>query len=266
MGIIIFNGRSSKDLGIEVWSPPNYQVPQRDYDTVHIPGRDGDLLIDKESYKNVSRSYTVSFGQEGKKNFTILANMLAEWLNSASGYARLEDSYEPEYYRLASYQKAVEITNAYQIAGSAAIEFNCKPQRFLKSGDRAVNFVKSKYGIEDSENQSVLDSSRNKIEGFLEPLRCLVNPTSHPSSPIIKVYGNGSGEIQIGNNTITILSVNGYLVIDSDLMEVYKDETNCNSKVKFSLNTFPKLRPGINDISFSGEITSLEVIPKWWTM
>ena len=57
MGIIIFNGRSSKDLGIEVWSPPNYQVPQRDYDTVHIPGRDGDLLIDKESYKNVSRSY-----------------------------------------------------------------------------------------------------------------------------------------------------------------------------------------------------------------
>ncbi len=94
----------------------------------------------------------------------------------------------------------------------------------------------------------------------------MVNPTSHPSSPIIKVYGNGSGEIQIGNNTITILSVNGYLVIDSDLMEVYKDETNCNSKVKFSLNTFPKLRPGINDISFSGEITRLEVIPKWWTI
>ena len=74
MGVIIFNGRSSKDRGIEVWSPPNYQVPQKDYDTIHIPGRDGDLLIDKESYKNVSRSYTVSFGQEGKRNFTALAN------------------------------------------------------------------------------------------------------------------------------------------------------------------------------------------------
>lgn len=248
MGVIIFNGRSSKDLGIEVWCPPNYQVPQRDYDVIHIPGRDGDLLIDKKSYKNTSRSYTVSFGEEGKKNFTALANVLAEWLNSASGYARLEDSYEPEYYRLASYQKAVDITNAYQIAGSAAIEFNCKPQRFLKSGDRIINFVKRS------------DSSENNLG------ECLSNPTQHASSPIIKIYGNGSGEVRMGNNIITILSLNEYLVIDSDLMEVYKDDLNCNSKIKFSLNSFPKLHPGINNISFSGEITRLEVIPKWWTI
>ena len=240
MGVIIFNGRSSKDIGIEVWAPPNYQTPQRDYDAIHIPGRDGDLLIDKKSYKNVSRTYTVSFGQEGKKNFTSLANALAEWLNSSSGYARLEDSYEPEYYRLACYQKAVEIVNAYQIAGSATIEFNCKPQRYLKSGDRII-------GVSDSQKR-------------------LNNPTQHDSSPIIKVYGNSKGEIRVGDNTITILSVNGYLVIDSELMEVYKDEVNCNSKVKFGLNSFPKLRPGINDISFSGGITRLEVIPKWWTI
>lgn len=242
MGVIIFNGRSSKDRGIEVWSLPNYQVPQRDYDTIHIPGRDGDLLIDKESYKNVSRSYTVSFGQEGKRNFTALANALAEWLNSASGYARLEDSYEPEYYRMACYLKAVEITNAYQIAGSATIEFNCKPQRFLKAGDKAVTFT-------GTETQSYLN-----------------NPTQHTASPIIKVYGYGAGEVQIGNSTITILSISGHLVIDSEMMEVYKDDMNCNSKVKFNSNSFPKLRPGINDISFSGEITSLEVIPKWWTI
>jgi len=266
MGVIIFNGRSSKDRGIEVWAPPNYQIPQKDYETIHIPGRDGDLLIDKNSYKNVSRSYTVSFGQEDKKNFTSLANALAEWLHSASGYARLEDSYEPEYYRLACYQKATEITNAYQIAGSATIEFNCKPQRFLKSGDRPVNFIKGKYGINDSMGQMILDSSKNTVEGYIESQRYINNPTQHASSPIIKVYGNGAGEIQIGNNAITIVSINGYLVIDSDLMEVYKDETNCNSKVKFGLNSFPKLRPGINDISFSGEITRLEVIPKWWTI
>ena len=266
MGVIIFNGRSSKDLGIEVWSPPNYQVPQKDYDIIHILGRDGDLLIDKESYKNVSRSYVVSFAKEGRKDFTILANSLAEWLNSASGYARLEDSYEPDYYRLASHQKTVEIANAYQIAGSATVEFNCKPQRFLKIGDKVITFIRSKQSIEDSDNQIILDASGNGVEGFVETRKYLHNPTRHSSLPIIKIYGSGAGEIQVGDNIITVLSVNGYLVIDSDLMEVYKDETNCNSKVKFSLNTFPKLRPGINDISFSGEITRLEVIPKWWTI
>lgn len=266
MGVIIFNGRSSKDRRIEVWAPPNYQVPQRDYETIHIPGRDGDLLIDKKSYKNVSRTYTVSFSQEGKKNFTALANALAEWLNSSSGYARLEDSYEPEYYRLACYQKAVEITNAYHIAGSATIEFTCKPQRFLKTGDKIIRFIRSEQSIEDSDNRLILDSSGNNIEGFVEIQRFLNNPTSHISLPIIKIYGNGIGEVQIGNNVISLLSLSNYLIIDSDLMEVYKDGENCNSKVKFSSNSFPKLYPGINDISFSGGVTYVEVIPKWWTI
>ena len=266
MGVIIFNGLSSKDRGIEVWQPPSYQVPQKDYDTIHIPGRDGDLLIDKESYKNVPRSYVVSFAKEGRRDFTILANSLAEWLNSASGYARLEDSYEPEYYRMACFQKTIEIANAYQIAGSATIEFTCKPQRFLKIGDKPITFIRSKQSIEDSNNQLILDASGNNIEGFVETQKFLNNPTRHASLPIIKIYGSGTGEIQIGNTTITLLSLSGYLTIDSDIMEVYKDEENCNSKIKFSSNAFPKLYPGLNDISFSGGVTHVEVIPKWWTI
>ena len=29
---------------------------------------------------------------------------------------------------------------------------------------------------------------------------------------------------------------------------------------------FPKLVPGSNTISFSGGITSVEIIPRWWTI
>lgn len=266
MGVIIFNGLSSKDRGIEVWQAPTYQVPQKDYDSVHIPGRNGDLIIDKKSYKNVARQYTVSFGREGRKDFTSLANALAEWLNSASGYARLEDSYEPDYYRLAYYQKEVDIANAYQIAGSATIEFTCKPQRYLKSGDKVVRFQRNLQDISDSSSQLVLDSSGNNINGYLESRKYLNNPTQFASSPIIKVYGSGSGEIQIGDSAITISSVDEYLVIDCELMEVYKDEDNCNSKIKLDSNKFPELNPGLNEISFSGDVTYIEVIPKWWTI
>lgn len=265
MGVIIFNGLSSKDYGIEVWQAPDYQIPERDYETVHVPGRDGDLVIDKESFKNTSRSYTVSIGKNDK-GFTSLANRLAQWLHSPTGYARLEDSYEPDYYRQAIYKRSASITNIYEKAGYTTIEFNCKPQRYLKSGDRVIRFVKKSPNIEDSIYENVLDASNNCIEGCVEQIEHINNPTLFKSRPIIKVYGNGSGEIKIGSQTIAITSIDEYLIIDCDMMEIYKDGTNCNKKVKLSDNSFPKLVPGINEISFSGEITALEVTPKWWTI
>lgn len=244
MGVIVYNGSSSRDFGLEVWQAPDYQIPERDYEAVHVPGRDGDLIIDKESFKNTSRSYVVSVARDARKNFTFtqLANRLSEWLHSSSGYSRLEDSYEPDYYRLATYQKALGIQNIYNRAGYATIEFNCKPQRFLKSGDRPIAFGAS-----------------------TQPY--LVNPTAFKSRPIIKVFGNGDGELSIGEYKIFVRSIEGFLIIDCERMEAYKDaETNCNSKITLEKKEFPRLIPGNNKIAFSEGITSLEVTPKWWTI
>lgn len=239
MGVIIFNGLSSADYGIQVWQPPTYTIPERDYDTIHIPGRDGDLVLDKHSYKNTTRKYVVSFGSIDKENYTELANGLSEWLHSCSGYARLEDSYEPEYYRLAMYRESLDIMNAYHKAGQATITFNCKPQRYLKSGERVIKFTES---------------------GRLD------NPTSFASRPIIKVYGNGDGVLNIGGYTVTISSIEDYIVIDSELMDAYKDNANCNSRIVLNNKNFPRLTKGRNDISFTGAITAVEVQPKWWTI
>lgn len=247
MGLIVFNGLSSKDFGIEVWQAPNYQIPEREYETIHIPGRNGDLVIDKESFKNVPRQYVISLFDR-KKDFTTLSNKLAEWLHSTSGYARLEDSYEPDYYRMAIYQKNTEITNVFDRAGYATIEFNCKPQRFLISGDTPIR----------STNGSI----------------SLVNPTNFKSSPILKAYGNVGGEIKIGDQTIELTAIDGNVVIDCETMEVYKEANdgnekgivNWNSYVRLNANEFPKFGPGSNRITFSSGITSLEVTPKWWTI
>lgn len=242
MGLIIYNGRSSRDFGLEVWQPPDYQIPEKDYETIHVPGRDGDLIIDKDSFKNVSRTYVVSVSKNGKSGFTSMANALSEWLHSASGYARLEDSYEPDYYRLAAYQKSIGIQNIYNLAGYTTIEFNCKPQRFLKSGDKPVRF--------DSKSRPYL-----------------YNPTEFKARPIIQIYGNGLGDVLIGDYKISVTALDGSVKIDCELMEAYKDgNTNCNRNIQLEKNEFPKLHPGPNKISFTGGIESLEVIPKWWTI
>ncbi|MCD8372954.1 MAG: hypothetical protein LUD27_06620 [Clostridia bacterium] len=241
MGVIIYNGKSSKDFGLEVWQAPEYQIPERDYETVHIEGRSGDLVIDRGSFKNVTRSYTISFGKDKEKYFTPVAKKVAEWLHSSTGYARLEDSYEPEYYRQAIVYKSLSITNLYEKAGYLTIEFYCKPQRFLKAGEKVIT-------VESGTTKSIH------------------NPTVFASRPIIKIYGSGFGTVTINDKTVTINSIDGYLTIDCELMEVYKDDDNCNSKIILDGNEFPKLTEGTNSISFSGSITSLEVTPKWWTI
>lgn len=46
MGVITFNGIASDKLGIQVEHPPGYETPKKDYEIVHVPGRNGDVYID----------------------------------------------------------------------------------------------------------------------------------------------------------------------------------------------------------------------------
>lgn len=237
MGIVIFNGVSSLDKGIHVEHPPGYTIPEKDYDVIHVPGRNGDIVIDNGSYKNVSRSYEIAIGSLAM-SFEYISDAISSWLSSAIGYGRLEDSYEPNYYRMAMYRESADIENILFHAGRATINFDCKPQRYLKSGDRPVLIVSS--GV-------------------------LRNPTRFTALPILTVHGTGSGTIRIGNYTITISNIGTSMIIDSELQDAYRGSTNCNSDTIMP-NGFPKLLPGDNQVTLSGGITSMEVIPKWWTI
>lgn len=237
MGVVLFNGVSSADYGIQVEHPPEYQTPARDYEVIHIPGRNGDLVIDSGSYQNVSRSYQIAIG-DLEKDFTSMANAIAEWLNSASGYARLEDSYEPEYYRMAMFQDEITVENILQHAGRTTINFNCKPQRFLKSGETSL---------------------------LISAPTTLYNPTGFHSLPCITVYGSGSGVLGIGSFTASISNIGGFIILDSDIQDVYRGTVNRNADVILS-EGFPQLIPGENGIVWTGGITYVEVVPRWWTL
>lgn len=238
MGVIIFNNKSSNDFGIEIESCPEYISPEKDYEIIHIPGKNGDVLIDKGSYKNIERTYDVTFGAD-RNTFTRKANSVIEWLHSSSGYTVLEDSYEPEYYRLAMYKEVCSIENLLEQAGKFTITFNCKPQRYLKTGDKALM-------ITESSN--------------------IYNQTGFASLPIITINGSGNVRLMIGKYMVLLtMEVGKPVTIDSEIQDVYSGAINQNGIVTMP-NGFPKLVAGNNLISISESITSLEVIPKWWTL
>ena len=234
MGVIIFNNKSSADCRIQVAHPPGYAYPERDYTITHIPGRNGDIIQDNGCYKNVERTYEVSFDVPNE-DFATYANAVSAWLHSTTGYARLEDSYEPNYYRMAVYQESNIFENLYNQAGTATIVFECKPQRFLKTGDNTITI-------------------RNSLP--------IMNPTGFEAYPLFKVTGT-SGMLTVNGNSITFSSIDDFVMLDCELQDAYKENINKNSTIS---GTFPVLKTGSNTISWTGDISSVTMKPRWWTI
>lgn len=97
----------------------------------------------------------------------------------------------------------------------------------------------------------------------------LFNPERYFSDPRIKIYGNGDISIFINGRETKFLSVEGVIEIDSDpdVMEVYKEDSGAliNLHKKFVRQNFPRLDRGWNEISWKGNVTKIEIEPRWQT-
>lgn len=236
ISIIDWAGVSSDDLRIRIERYPSRILPERSQTLTEVPGRNGGLLIVDGNFRNYQQEYEVYISAE-RSGLVRAARAVAEWLESPQGYQRLEDSYEPDIYREAYYAGGGDIESILNRFGRATISFNCKPQRYLKSGEVSKTF--SSAGT-------------------------LTNVTKFDALPVITVYGSGAGSVTVGDRTVTISDIDGYVVLDCELQDAYKGTTNKNGTV--SLTEFPILAPGENAISFAGGVTSVDIVPHWWTI
>lgn len=242
MGIIVFNGVSSKDVGIEVEAPPSYEVPEREYEAIHVPGRNGDVIIDNGTFKNTERSYKVSIATYNKISYSQKMSGVAKWLHSTSGYTRLEDSYEPEFFTLAYFKDRLTLENLFNEAGRGTLKFICKPQRYYKYGEQIIDF-----------------STTGKIQ----------NRTTNIALPQIYVNtDNTAGSVTITGVKVEIIAGSGTsFIMDSELQDAYTAAgDNKNSFVKLKNGMFPILYPGENTVTFDGGVTGISIKPNWWSI
>lgn len=229
---LTFDGKSTKDFGVYLVGNAVYNAPEREYEKVSIPGRSGDLLIDNNRYKNIEIPYEAIVYQAFPCNIDGLRN----YLLSKQGYFRLEDTYHPEEYRMARYAGGLELTGLkYPRMGRVVLRFDCKPQRYLKNGERAHTFTAA---------------------------GTLYNPTRMEARPLVRVYGKGA--VGVGANTITITAADGYTDIDCELQDAYKGAANCNGNITLNSGAFFALAPGTNGVTLGRGVTKVEITPRWW--
>lgn len=232
MGVIrhylTIDGKNSLDFNTWISGGGTFNSPSRDIDKVTIPGRNGELIIDNGRYANIEVNYDAFITKDFDKNISALR----AYMGALRGYKVLQDTYDPEHFRLANFSSGLSVeTTARNLAGKFTLTFDCKPQRYLIKGNQT---------IEDVTGQ-------------------LLNPTLYDALPIIRAYGTGS--FSINGVSVTISTANVYTDIDCERMEAYKGTINCNANINAPV--FPKLAPGLNTITTN---MRLDITPRWWEL
>lgn len=224
--MLYLNNIPASDVGVIVEHRPRRPLPRRQCLSWDVPGR-GRILRQLDAWDNVTLQYELAIVPLPGTSLAATADLAAAWLNQG-GYMRLYDDTDPDVFYLAACPGGQDLEPVLHRAREIKVSFDAKPQRFLLSGERETVF---------------------SAAGALE------NPTPYRAKPLITLSGSGEGVLTIAGNNTTLSNCAG-AVLDCEACAFSGSGTLSG--------LFPELAPGSNAVSFSGGITAVKIVPRWY--
>ena len=237
----IYDGVDSRTLKIQLQREIVIDGAKPNVEKITIPGRNGTLDYWDGTYENreaVARCFILD--SDASWYFA----QAQKWMQSLV-YKRLELSNEPDVYMMATIADGGDREILQDVLAPFKIRFDCKPQKFLKTGETALEIT----------NGDTLHNSWFEAKPLIR----------------INITGGGgtSGALKVGSTTIVISGVSSNIIIDCETQNAYSIGlggaiANANNKIQ-ALN-FPTLPTGDTKISWSGDISiaKMEIVPRWW--
>jgi predicted phage tail component-like protein len=196
-----------------------------------VPGRDSSLRYDEGTYEDITLSVECSF----KGNTYSKISDIKSWLLGA-GESELVFSYQPDRRYIAQVVNSIDFEVILKITSHFVIVFNCQPFQ---------------YAVENEPVHITSDTT-------------LTNLGTVSSFPTIKVNGTGPGSVTVNGKSVSFSSIDVSVILNSEIQETYKDTgTELINKNATKSGGYPAFILGENTISFSENITSLEITPNW---
>lgn len=238
-----FDNENSLDSGIYITGEAVFNAPERVVNMVEVPGRNGAIAIDDGRFTNIAVTYPAGCFADNMSDYAEKIAAFRNILASRYTYKRLTDTYNPDEFRMGLYRSGLDVNSVrYNSAGEFQIEFDCKPQRWLVSGETPETFTAT---------------------GTIE------NPTSFGARPLLAV--TGSGNLTVGTQTMTIIArsdPSAVLFIDCESQEAWEEipggRSSRNDYVQNAGEEFSILLGGENDIILGAGITQVDITPRWW--
>ena len=210
---LTFDNENSLDYGVYITGEAVYNAPARAMEMVSVPGRNGAFPLDQGRFENISVKYPAgAFGEtqtEFASNIMKFRNVLA----SRYRYVRLSDDYNTDEFRLGMYRSGLETKPvSMSRAGEFDIIFDCKPQRFLVSGETPQSA--SDWSDVETETGSIVTIEADDTTA--------IKDLTADIEPIQDLHGydapwvGGAGKNKFPMPTTGVLTINGITVEPTD--------------------------------------------------
>lgn len=213
----IYNGISSKDMGVILKKLPPITKPKKRIEIVQVPGRNGTLHIDENCYEPINISLECTL----KKNINV--RDITKWLIE---FGTITFSDELDKYYNATITNSIPLERVFRLYREFIIQLELQP-------------------IAQSTQEYIYNCNNTNVN-------TLKIDSSAEMYPYIKLTGTGEVKLTVNNKICTVTIDDEYIELDSELQNAYKGVKNKNDKMN---GEFPILIPGNNKIQITGNAT-----------
>ena len=224
----IWNGVDCRTKGIHVSELPPITIPLERSKQTNVPGRPGSLtqLEGDDVYDDMILTATCFIADPAQ------IPAIAAWLKGKG-----------------------TVTFANRTGGhyNARIANQIPFEKVLRGNPHcsfAVNFRCYPFWYQENVSDVTITTSGDTV----------TNPGSVYSEPLITVYGSGNITLMVSTTIVELTNVSSSIVLDCALKEAYKGTTLMNDHMS---GDFPVLKPGLNAVSWSGNVTRIVIKPNW---
>ena len=223
-----WNGKRCTDYGIHVTEQPAITIPTERATYTNVPGRPGSLTVLEadDVYDDMILTAECYLADPAQ------IPAIGRWLKGG-GKVTFANRQGGFYYARITNQILFEIILRGNRHRSFSVNFRCKP-----------------FWYEATPEPVTITQSTGTI----------TNPGSVYSEPIITVNGTGEITLMVGQTIVELSDITDSITLNSELHEAYSGSQSMNACMS---GDFPILKPGLNGISWSGDVSSVVVQPNW---
>ena len=221
-----FKGVDSREMGVIVTAMPETVRAERRIESITVAGRNGSLHTDEGVYESYDRTMECALIKRAR------LDEITAWL---VGSGEMTFSTEPDkVYR-------VTIANKISIA---------QMMRVFQKFQVVMDTQPFKYSV---------NAAGDALE--LTAPTAIRNSGTVYSEPLITVFGSGDITLTINGADFPLYGVEESITIDSEMIEVFKGNTNQNGK--YGGAEFPRFEVGKNEIRWTGNVSKIKIQPRW---
>lgn len=222
---VIIDGVKGINHDLYIINRVDIPITKRNVSYIDIPGRDGYLT--KENGLS-DKSFSINFNFVERSNMPKKIRGITPWLLNAEKIMFTDDL--EVYYKV----KAIEfgdIARELAVFGSFTAYVTIEPFAYMHENIININSAST-----------------------------LLNLGTYESNPYLKVYYSGEVKLKINDKSIKLKEVDNYIEIDSEIEECFKGDDPLNNKME---GKFPIFNLGVNKISWEGNVSKIEINPRW---